>query len=88
MASGSDVKTTVRNILDLKIFSGGGFISFTITGNGFLRHMVRNIVGTLLLVGGGKLNPEEIVDILESKNRGQAGPTAPAEGLSLVKVTY
>ena len=88
MAAGSDVKTTVRTIKTLKISKGGGIISFTITGNGFLRHMVRNIVGTLILVGQGKIEPEEMKTILESRNRSNAGPTAPADGLSLLNVSY
>ena len=57
-------------------------------GNGFLKHMVRNLVGTLLLVGRGKMPPEEVERILASRDRRQAGPTAPPQGLTLVKVFY
>jgi tRNA pseudouridine38-40 synthase len=57
-------------------------------GNGFLHHMVRNIVGTLIEVGRGRTEPEEMPRILESRDRTLAGPTAPARGLCLVKVEY
>ena len=57
-------------------------------GNGFLHHMVRNIVGTLVEVGRGAMPPGEIVRIMEARDRTQAGPTAPAQGLCLVRVNY
>lgn len=63
-------------------------IIYEIRGSGFLHHMVRNIVGTLLEVGSGKLAPEDLRAILKARNRGKAGPTAPASGLWLVKVEY
>ena len=62
--------------------------TFTIRGNGFLHHMVRNLVGTFLQVGKGSLKPEDIPAILAAKNRGAAGATAPARGLYLVSVEY
>ncbi|HET7214227.1 MAG TPA: tRNA pseudouridine(38-40) synthase TruA [Terriglobia bacterium] len=61
---------------------------YEIRGSGFLHHMVRNIVGTLLEVGGGKLAPGDIPGILEARDRSKAGPTAPASGLWLVRVEY
>jgi tRNA pseudouridine38-40 synthase len=61
---------------------------YTVRGNGFLHHMVRNLVGTFVLVGKGTLHPDDIVRILESRNRSSAGPTAPASGLCLVTVEY
>lgn len=61
---------------------------YEIQGSGFLHHMVRNIVGTLLEVGRGKLAPPDIRRILEARDRARAGPTAPASGLCLVEVTY
>jgi tRNA pseudouridine38-40 synthase len=61
---------------------------YEITGGGFLHHMVRNIVGTLIEVGRGKIAPREIPRILEARDRARAGPTAPACGLCLVKVEY
>ncbi len=57
-------------------------------GNGFLHHMVRNIVGTLIEFGRGKLEPHDILRILEARDRTRAGPTAPAQGLCLVEVDY
>lgn len=61
---------------------------YEVTGNGFLRHMVRNMVGTLIEVGRGKLAPCDMPRILAARDRTQAGPTAPAQGLCLVKVEY
>jgi tRNA pseudouridine38-40 synthase len=61
---------------------------YTVRGNGFLQHMVRNLVGTFLLVGKGTLTPEDFRSILASRNRSAAGPTAPASGLYLVTVEY
>ncbi len=57
-------------------------------GSGFLHHMVRNIVGTLIEVGRGNLEPQDLLRILAARDRTQAGPTAPAKGLCLVKVEY
>jgi len=61
---------------------------YEISGNGFLHHMVRNIVGTLVEVGRGKLAPKDVRRILAARDRSLAGPTAPAQGLCLVKVEY
>jgi tRNA pseudouridine38-40 synthase len=61
---------------------------YEVTGSGFLHHMVRNIVGTLVEVGRGKLEPVDITRILEARDRTLAGPTALAQGLCLVKVDY
>lgn len=63
-------------------------IVYEIRGSGFLQHMVRNIVGTLLEVGGGKLSPDDIPAIIRARDRCKAGATAPASGLWLVKVEY
>ena len=62
------------------------FLQFT--GDGFLRNMIRNLVGTLLEVGRGKTTPEEFAMVLAAKDRSMAGPTAPAHGLRLKKVLY
>lgn len=64
------------------------FIAIDLAANGFLRHMVRAVVGTLLLIGRGKLSAEQMVQILASRDRNQAGPTAPPHGLYLMSVTY
>lgn len=61
---------------------------YEVRGSGFLHHMVRNIVGTLVEVGREKLEPREIIEILEARDRTRAGPTAPAQGLCLWKVEY
>jgi tRNA pseudouridine38-40 synthase len=61
---------------------------YEVTGNGFLHHMVRTIVGTLVEVGRGKLEPVDVTRILHARDRTLAGPSAPAQGLCLVKVDY
>jgi tRNA pseudouridine38-40 synthase len=67
---------------------GGDYLVFTIEADGFLRFMVRNIVGTLVEVGLGKMSSEGFKDVLISKDRAQAGITAPAHGLFLREVKY
>lgn len=66
----------------------GEYIAISVEADAFLRHMVRNMVGTLVEVGRGKLSPERVKVILESRDRRLAGPTAPAKGLFLEKVRY
>ncbi len=88
MGSGSSVKTTVREIFDFEIFGKGSRVFFCIRGSGFLRHMVRNIVGTLIPVGLEAMAPRDVVRILALRDRTQAGPTAPPQGLYLVEVEY
>ena len=63
-------------------------IVYEVRGSGFLHHMVRNIAGTLLEIGSGKLSPEDIPAILQARDRRKAGPTAPASGLWLARVEY
>lgn len=63
-------------------------IILRIRGNGFLYNMVRIIVGTLLQVGSGRMEPEEMQEILEAKDRGRAGDTARPQGLTLMKIEY
>lgn len=81
-------KTTKRNIDDIVIKRVGDEIQFSYIGNGFLYHMVRIMTGTLLEVGLGKRKPEDIIHILESRNRENAGALVPAKGLTLVSVEY
>jgi tRNA pseudouridine38-40 synthase len=84
---GSSVQTTVRTILALRIEGRtDGQIVLDVEGEGFLRHMVRNLAGTLIEIGRGRWAPEQAASILASRDRGQAGPTAPAHGLILVEV--
>ncbi len=98
-ATGSDVKTTVRRILASSVrwidvtplctaARGDRFLRYEITGTGFLRHMVRNIVGTLTEIGLGRRSAADVQAILASRNRGQAGRTAPPQGLTLWHVEY
>jgi len=65
-----------------------GFLQFTVRGSGFLRHMVRSIVGTLVMVGRGKITQQDLKAILISRDRSNAGQTAPAHGLFLDRVLY
>ena len=87
-ASGFTVKTTVREIYSLDIDKSGDLISITVTGDGFLYNMVRIIAGTLAFAGCGKINPEEMADIIASRDRTRAGITAPPQGLFLTEVYY
>ncbi|RYZ58710.1 MAG: tRNA pseudouridine(38-40) synthase TruA [Proteobacteria bacterium] len=81
--------TFERNIIDLKwVNKGNGVLEFYILGEGFLKQMVRNIVGTLIEVGQGKKSPADIPRILAAADRRAAGMTAPAQGLSLVEIYY
>lgn len=81
-------KSTVRRIDDISIEQKDGILQFTFTGNGFLFHMVRILMGTLLEIGIHKKKPEEIPDIIASKNRENAGFLVPAKGLTLEEVFY
>lgn len=67
---------------------GGRLIRFEISGTGFLRHMVRTIVGTLVDIGRGAMEPDDMRAIIDSKDRSRTGQTAPAQGLMLWTVTY
>ncbi len=87
-ASGSDAKTTVRTIYDLSIEKVNDIISIRVRGSGFLYNMVRIIAGTLLYVGLGKIMPQEITDIINSRDRARAGKTLVPNGLTLLEVNY
>src|SRR5215475_5876563 len=78
----------VRRIFSSRWRRESSELIYEVRGNGFLHHMVRNLVGTFLLVGKGTLDPSDITRILEAKNRSRAGATAPASGLYLVSVEY
>jgi len=89
--TGADVASTVRTIHQAIWQQGAGYdgpATLRITGDGFLRHMVRNIVGTLIEVGLGRWEPHRVRQALESRARAHAGPTAPARGLFLARVEY
>ncbi|MDQ6631090.1 MAG: tRNA pseudouridine(38-40) synthase TruA [Verrucomicrobiota bacterium] len=83
-----EMKTNVRTLTRCDIKKNGALITFIVEGDGFLYKMCRGIVGTLVQVGQGKIAPDEINKILESKERRAAGVTAPAHGLILWKVFY
>lgn len=87
-SSGFTVKTTVRTIYSLDVKREGDMITIDVCGNGFLYNMVRIIAGTLVFVGSGKINPEDMPEIINSKCRERAGVTAPAHGLCLKEVYY
>ncbi len=86
--SGSDVRNTVREITSFQFEREGDLLIFTVVGNGFLKQMVRNIIGTLVFVGMGKIHPDRLEDIFEARDRRRAGPTAPPQGLYLVEIFY
>ncbi|MCI8862956.1 MAG: tRNA pseudouridine(38-40) synthase TruA [Lachnospiraceae bacterium] len=87
-ANGRTKKSTVRTLEQIKIERRERELSLHFTGNGFLYHMVRILTGTLLEVGMGKRDPEEMTHILASLDRKEAGPMAPAQGLCLWNVVY
>lgn len=87
-SSGFTVKTTVREIYSLDVLNDNDIITIDITGNGFLYNMVRIIAGTLVFAGCGKINPDDMADIIASRDRTQAGITAPPQGLFLKEVYY
>jgi tRNA pseudouridine38-40 synthase len=86
---GSAVRSSVRTLSRVEIRGQlGGEVALDFEGTGFLRHMVRNLVGTLLEVGRGRRAPAAMPGLLAALDRNQAGPTAPAKGLTLVRVRY
>ena len=101
-STGTDVRTTVRTILRSVLecraargdglvdiaFPVGALLVYEVTGAGFLRHMVRAIVGTLVEIGAGRMAPADLRSLLDRGRRDAAGPTAPASGLCLVRVDY
>jgi len=84
----SEVEDHVRTLIRLDIEPAANEISILVSGDGFLRYMVRTIVGTLIEVGSLKRTAASVRAALESRNRSNAGPTAPAHGLTLVRVDY
>lgn len=95
--SGSEVETTERTLLALRVGEAaaagdgdeqGRLITVEVEADGFLRHMVRIVVGTLVEVGLGRRAPDEVAVALAARDRRRAGPTAPAHGLFLVRVRY
>jgi len=87
-ASGTSSKNSVRTIYKAEVKQDGEKIIIELTGNGFMYNMVRIISGTIVDVGLGKIEPETIPEIINSKDRNKAGKTLPAHGLYLVEVFY
>lgn len=87
-AAGAQVSTTVRTIFDCHVERSGESVRILVTGDGFLYNMVRIIAGTLLAVGMGKIPPEHVTGIIESKDRTKAGQTAEPQGLTLLEIFY
>jgi tRNA pseudouridine38-40 synthase len=80
--------SNVRQVFSSQWRRESAELIYEVRGNGFLHHMVRNLIGTFLLVGKGTLKPAEVTRILQAKDRSAAGATAPASGLYLVNVEY
>jgi tRNA pseudouridine38-40 synthase len=87
-SAGAQVQTTVRTIYAVNVTKEDDMVHIRITGNGFLYNMVRIIAGTLMQVGTGLMEPEQVKGILEARDRSKAGPTAVAKGLTLVEIRY
>lgn len=87
-SAGAQVQTTVRTIYAVNVTKHDDMVHIRITGNGFLYNMVRIIAGTLMQVGTGLMEPEQVKEILEARDRSKAGPTAVAKGLTLVEIRY
>ena len=88
-ASNHQAEETVRNLYEITVDKGADdIVTIRLRGNGFLYNMVRIIAGTLIRVGSGMYPPEHMKEILEARNRADAGDTAPAKGLTLVGIEY
>jgi tRNA pseudouridine38-40 synthase len=84
----SNIRTIFSSAFAFRREASGAELIYTVRGSGFLHHMVRNLVGTFILVGKGTLQPDDVTRIIEARNRSAAGATAPARGLYLVGVEY
>ena len=87
-SSACQAEHAMRNVHWIKVSQAGDYIYIDIEANDFLHHMVRNIVGSLIMIGRNEKPIEWIAELMKAKDRNQAGPTALADGLYLVKVTY
>ena len=81
-------KSSVKEIFRIDFRRKDGFLEIDFEGKGFLKHMVRNLVGTLVWVGKGNIKEDDVQKILKAKDRRKAGPTAPPQGLCLIRVDY
>ncbi len=87
-STGIGTKNTVRRVYQAEMEEDGELVVFNIVANSFLTHQVRNTVGTLIRVGLGRMRVDEFCSIIEMKEPGLVGPTAPARGLCLMQVNY
>lgn len=87
-AAGHEIKKFIREVTSAVFTRRTDMLRFSIEANGFLKYMVRNIVGTLIYVGMGKFSPDMIAQLISAKDRTLAGPTAPPQGLFLASVKY
>ncbi len=87
-AGNCNAKSPIRTMSRVEIVKRKDFLNFEFEGKGFLKHMVRNFVGTLVYVGKNKISADQVKIILEARDRKVAGPTAPSHGLCLIKVEY
>jgi tRNA pseudouridine38-40 synthase len=87
-ATGCDAVHPIRRVYQNSLERRGDLLIYTIEATAFLRHMVRNIAGTLVEVGRGARRAESVKELLEARDRTKAGATAPPHGLFLVKVNY
>ncbi len=87
-AGNCNAKSPIRTMNRVEIIQREDFLYFEFEGKGFLKHMVRNFVGTLVYVGKKKISADQVKIILEARDRKEAGPTAPSHGLCLIKVEY
>lgn len=87
-AVGSSSLGTVRTVFDCQVQTEGDYIRILVSGDGFLYNMVRIMAGTLMYVGQGKIPPPRVAQIIESKNRELAGPTAEPQALTLLEIYY
>jgi tRNA pseudouridine38-40 synthase len=87
-AAACQAKSPVRTLDRLDVSRDGDVVTMAVEARSFLHHQVRNLAGTLRLVGDGKWPVERVAAVLGARDRGAAGPTAPAEGLTLMRVDY
>lgn len=88
MSAGSDITDTVRTVYSARVWRENEDILFHVCANGYLYNMVRIFVGTLVEAGAGRMRPEQMKEVIESKDRSKAGDTAQAQGLFLYRVNY
>jgi tRNA pseudouridine38-40 synthase len=87
-ADAEPVRSTVRHVLESRLRRDGALLVYRVEATAFLKHMVRNVIGTLVEVGRGERPPQAMAELLAARDRTLAGPTAPPHGLVLVAVRY